>query len=620
MPYTNLHLASWRWMRVKWLAGCVAAVGLMLAAGVSHGAPRLSLGSPTVAPTPPATLAPSLGQLAAAHPNRSVEVIVQLRAGVRPGRVENVVREAGGKVTRDLHIINGFAARLSASAARHLVGAAGVWAVSPNATVRKTGLVDPSELATAYNQSIRAEKAWSAGYTGRGIGVAVVDTGIAGNLADFRVSQSDGSSRVIASAVVNPSATTAGDTFGHGTHVAGLIAGNGTDRSSSDPLYGKYAGVAPDGSLIAIKAGDDHGSATVLDVIEGVQFAVDHRADYNIRVLNLSLKSSSAESYRTDPLDAAVESAWNSGIVVVAAAGNLGTAADSVSYAPANDPYVITVGGVDDAGTKSTDDDTLASWSSRGTTQDGFAKPDVLAPAAHLVSTLAPGSDYASLCPSCVTDGAYFKVGGTSMAAGVVSGAIADILQAHPDWTPNQVKSTLVKRSRTLYQTTTSTTPLLDSSGVPIVDALGSTVTTTSTSTTAVGQEIALDKVLFNRNGTPEAPANGGLTPNQYIDPSSGQIDYTRASWSRASWSDAVDPLRASWSRASWSRASWSSNGWTATPQSCSDLQRASWSRASWSDADIAAAQTACTSMDPTRASWSGAAFSRASWSSSFDK
>ena len=153
-------------------------------------------------------------------------------------------------------------------------------------------------------------------------------------------------------------------------------------------------GVAPAANLISIKASDDEGNATVLDVIAGIQFAVDHKAEYNIRVLNLSLESSATESYKTDPLDAAVEAAWFKGIFVVAAAGNRGPGGDAVSHAPGNDPYVVTVGAVDDKGTKEIADDEPTSWSSRGTTQDGFAKPDIYAPGAKIVSNLAPGSKY----------------------------------------------------------------------------------------------------------------------------------------------------------------------------------------------------------------------------------
>jgi serine protease AprX len=638
--------STWRGMFAAFMVAMLSVAGLFIVrsydatAGAGAGAGMGgAVSGPHAAGTSP------LANLANTDPQRRVEVIFQLAPGTDSAAGKELIRNAGGVVTRDLPIIDGLGAKLDAAAAQRLSTNPAFHAVSLNAKVKSQGTSFDDHLATAYDQSIRADRAWNDGYTGKGVGVAVIDTGIQGNLPDFRESRSNPTSRVIATAVVNPGASTAADTLGHGTHVAGLIAGDGTARPSGDPLAGKYVGVAPDANLIAVKAADDEGNTTVLDVIDGLQFVVDHKNDYGIRVVNLSLKSSQAESYLTDPLDAAVEAAWNSGIVVVVAAGNAGTAPDAVDYAPANDPYVITVGGVDDMGTKNIDDDTLAAWSSRGTTQDGIAKPDVLAPGAHLVSTIPAGSDYTQLCPTCVTDGQYFKVGGTSMAAAVVSGGVADLIQAHPNWAPDQVKNQLVTRTQPVYAPRTTTY---------LVNALGIRIGISNTSRTVEGAEIAVDKAIeswpYGRT------VNYGLTPNSLIDPATGQIDYTRASWSRASWSDAIAPLRASWSRASWSRASWSRASWSATPESCADFERASWSRASWSraswsraswsraswsadgmsspeltgddyaqmDAEIADAQAQCSELlgevDPTRASWSRASWSRASWSTSFDK
>jgi serine protease AprX len=634
-----VRYGSWRWLVAAILASALslvtiltlqAAAGLSGVAGASATSSHSSL---------------TLAELATSAPDKRVEVIVQLQPGTDHALGAQLVRSAGGTVGRELPIINGFSTSLPAEQAQELSLDPAVRAVSLNAAVESQGVVNPETLATSFNQSIRANEPWADGYTGKGVGVAVIDTGIQGNLPDFRVSQSDPTSRVIASVVTNPAATTAADTFGHGTHVAGLIAGNGTNRPGSDPLNGKYAGVAPDANLISIKASDDLGNASVLDVIDGLQFVVDKKADYNIRVVNLSLKSSVAESYKTDPLDAAVEAAWNSGIVVVAASGNSGAADDAVSYAPANDPYVITVGGADDMGTKTIGDDALASWSSRGTTQDGFEKPDLVAPGAHLVSTIPAGAEYTRLCPTCVTDGQYFRVGGTSMAAGVVSGEVAVLLQAIPNLTPNEVKAQLIKRTRSVVKPSNDQV-FVDGTGDPVANNV-------TKNTTVRNGEAAADKAV--NNGLANAPVLG-LTPNSLLDPTTGLIDYTRASWSRASWSDAADALRASWSRASWSRASWSRASWSATPQSCSDFERASWSRASWSraswsraswsraswsadgmssadlsaediaqiDAEIAAAKADCSTLlaqtDPTRASWSRASWSRASWSTSFTK
>jgi serine protease AprX len=216
-----------------------------------------------------------------------------------------------------------------------------------------------------------------------------------------------------------------------------------------------------------------------------------------------------------------------------------------VSYAPGNDPHVITVGATDNLGTVSSSDDVLASWSSRGMTQDGFAKPDVLAPGAHIVSTLAPDSSFAAACPSCVIGGSYFQLSGTSLAAPIVSGIAADLLAAHRGWTPAMVKGAIVN---------------------------------TAGSLPGGGAEVRAMSAYWAGGG--QLVSDRHLTPNDLIDPSTGSIDYDAASWSAASWSTATDPLAASWSAASWScldcssagadgvsptSASWSDLGWATT-------------------------------------------------------
>jgi serine protease AprX len=501
--------------RMRWMVGLALAVlGATLPVALSSSNAELALPSLDRAPAMAAlqpSVTPALATLAERAPSRRVEVIVQLTQGTKRAQASSAVSSLGGRVTRDLHIINAVVASMPAAGARDLAARPGVRAVSLNGAARPQYAGDT--LATSFNASIQSREVW--GYaTGKGVGVAVVDTGIAGDLPDFRVSSGDRSSRVIGSAVVHPDATTATDRFGHGTHVAGIIAGDSQGRSSDDRLRGRYRGVAPDANLISIKASDDAGNSTVLDVIYGIQFAVDNKDRFGIRVVNLSLSSTVAESYVTDPLDAAAESAWLSGLVVVAAAGNDGIAPDAVSYAPGNDPYVISVGGMDDRGTKSRDDDILAPWSSRGVTQDGVRKPDVLAPGLRLVSTLAIGSDFEKLCRKCIVGRAYFRLSGTSMSTAVVSGVAALMLEKRPGLTPNQVKGAMAS---TLYN-------------VPGAGA-------------AVDALAALDG-----SGT----ANQGLTPNNLIDPATGQIDWTRASFRRASFRDALgSPLGAIWSRAS---------------------------------------------------------------------
>jgi serine protease AprX len=474
------------------------------------------------------------------------EYIVQMDKGTSPAAGKRLVRAFGGRVTSPtLRVINGFGASLKRRAAKRLARHRGVKRVSLNVRMAASSTDtsggyscpvtdattiaskaapgpgrdwDPSllntypRLAQPMVHAIRADNAWFRS-TGRGVGVAVIDTGIAGDVPDFQTPGWQGS-RVIASAVTNPCATDANDHYGHGTHVAGLIAGNSLLYPPDHRFFGRYMGVAPRANLVSVKVSDDDGNTTVLDVIYGIQFAVDHKAEFGIRVINLSLSSAVAESYRTDPLDAAVEQAWFSGLVVVAAAGNEGAENDGVTYAPANDPWVITAGAVDDRGTWTRLDDILASWSSRGLTQDGVQKPEVLAPGAGLVSTLAPGSDFADLCPECVIDGRYFRAGGTSMSAAVVSGAAALLVEQHPDWTPAQVKGALA-------------------STLDDVPGAGAVVNATA----------ALDA---------NAAASVNLVANELIDPTTGQIDWARASFRRASFRDASgSPLSASWTRAS---------------------------------------------------------------------
>ena len=279
------------------------------------------------------------------------EYIVQMESGYSPSQGEQIVAELGGQVTTpDLPVINGFGAMLQDDVAEELESRASVRDVTLNsattlgdetvsgggrcpvadATTRATTLrpntLDVSPLVSLpllrqpLQYTVRADKAWWRG-SGRGVGVAVVDTGIAGDLPDF---YTGGQSRVIASAVTNPCAKNATDNVGHGTHVAGLIAGNSLNYPGLKKLMGRYMGVAPRANLVSVKVSDDDGDTTVLDVINGLQFVVDNKDALGIRVVNLSLSSSAAESYRTDPLDAAVEAAWFSGIVVVAAAATTG--------------------------------------------------------------------------------------------------------------------------------------------------------------------------------------------------------------------------------------------------------------------------------------------------------
>jgi len=548
--------------RMRWMSALVGAAVVAIAVAIALGATNGQLrtvvsggSSGSAAGGSSAPLDPRIATLAAHHPGSVVQAIVQFNAPVTQAKAQSDAAHVHGRLIGNLPIIHGLALQLTAAQARSLAANPDVHAVSLNTTVTPQSLpyghlplqmaglgVSGAQLQTTYDQTLGVLPLWKFGVTGTGVGVAVVDTGVDGSLPDF-ASKDHSSSRVVASAVANADATTATDSYGHGTDVAGIIAGNGDNRGSGDPLHGQYIGVAPNANLISVKVSDETGKATVLDVIYGLQFAVAHQSQFNIRVINLSLDSTTPQSYKTDPLDAAVESAWMHGIVVVAAAGNRGTASDAVQYSPANDPYVITVGGVDENGSANPSGDTIASWSSQGTTQDGVQKPDVYAPGAHIVSVLAPNSNFASSCPTCIVgNGQYIQTSGTSMAAPMISGLVADLLQIHPNWTPDQVKG----------------------------DLTSSAVTENSSFQEPNAVKAAL---LWN-----PPVADQGLTPNTLVNAPTGNINYNLSTWSLSSWSRAKGPLRAGFALSSWSCNSCSAaSGAGAAPS------LGSWSLGSWS-------------------------------------
>jgi serine protease AprX len=548
----SVHIVErMRWMSA--LAGAaVVAIALAIALGATSGQIRLVPSSSSGAAQlggSSAPLDPRIATLAAHRPSTTVQAIVQFNGPVTMAKADTDAADVHGRVIGNLPIIHGLALSLTAGQAQTLAVNPDVHAVSLNTTVNTESVpfhmipeqgLSAAELQTTYDETLGVLPLWKFGVTGTGVGVGVIDTGVDGALPDFATKDHTGS-RVVASAVANADATTATDSYGHGTDVAGIIAGNGDNRGSGDPLYGHYIGVAPNANLVSIKVSDETGKASVLDVIYGLQFAVEHQSQFNIRVVNLSLSSTTPQSYKTDPLDAAVENAWMHGIVVVVAAGNGGTASDAVQFSPGNDPYVITVGGADENGSADPSGDTIASWSSQGTTQDGLHKPDVYAPGAHIVSVLAPNSVFASSCPTCIVgDGQYIQTSGTSMAAPAISGLVADLLQIHPNWTPDQVKGDLTSAAVT------------DNSSFQEPNAVRAAL---------VWNPVA---------------ANQGLTPSTLIN-AAGDINYNLSSWNLSSWNRAKGDLRAGFAL-----SSWNCKNCTATSSPAASPSMSSWNMSSW--------------------------------------
>jgi len=528
-----------------------------------------AVGGPVAQATPNAAM--KLNSAAAKSPSRTVVALAQFKPGVSDKRARAIVRAHHGKITNTLPAIGGFAVKLSAKSARELKDAKGVLNVTLNTKVKTTAIglpilgqgssAAPRGLQTTFPQTVGATALNAQGLTGKGVGVAVIDSGIAGDHPDFK--NAAGGSRVT-NVVVNPTALLSGDPIGHGTHVAGIIAGNSNNRPAGDPNKGAYQGVAPDADIIALKTADDLGNSTVLDVINALQFVVDYRTDLNIQVVNLSISSDTPSSYKDDPLDAAVEFVWHAGVVVVAAVGNRGDAADAAQYAPGNDPFVISVGAADENGTSAAGDDTLADFSSRGVTQDGFSKPDVVAPGSHITAPLAPLGLFSVLCLQCVTDSQYFKMGGTSMASPVVAGAAALLLQARPDLNPDQVKALLVNGTGSL-------------------------------------NELNLHKALA---GNPGAGANQGVHQNDVVYETlvTNGEDPTRTGWTKASWT------KASWTSTSTTKASWTKASWTSAIA-------APWAKATWTCGTCEALNSTAALL--TKSSWSKSSWSKSSWSKS---
>jgi serine protease AprX len=285
------------------------------------------------------------------------------------------------------------------------------------------------------------------GYDGAGVGIAIIDSGSAATVDDLS-DAATGGTRVDHFVDFVNGRLTPYDDYGHGTHVAGIVAGNGFDSS------GRRSGVAPAARLIALKVLDDSGQGRISDVIAAIGYAVAQKSAWNIRVINLSVASGVYESYNLDPLTLAARAAVNAGIVVVAAAGNNGKSPQggtrySGTTAPGNAPWVLTVGASSHMGTIDRADDTIAAFSSRGPGAiDYGAKPDVVAPGVGIESLSDPNSAFYVSKGAYLLNGTvptsylpYLSLSGTSMAAPVVAGTVALMLQANPQLTPNEVKA-----------------------------------------------------------------------------------------------------------------------------------------------------------------------------------
>ena len=452
---------------------------------------------------------------------------------------------------------------------------ASTWGATPWDSTKDLGSLNSFTTRTSIQDLWSKLDALGLRLTGSGVTVAVIDTGVT------PVAGLSTAGKVVNGPDLSFDGQAAGtrylDGFGHGTHMAGIIAGRDASVAPGAEKGTKsFVGVAPGAEILNMKVAAADGGSDVTQIIAAIDWTVQHRRDQgmNVRVINLSYGTHSTQSAGVDPLARAVENAWRAGIVVVTAAGNDGTAAPLLM--PAADPYVLSVGAVDHMGTLSTSDDMVASFSNGGTSA---RRPDVLAPGKSVVSLRVPGSYIDVSHPEGLvpgdTTGRFFRGSGTSQAAAVVSGEVALLLQARPYLTPDQVKAVLRASADPLA---TFAQPGMGAGVVDIRDAILTPVPLNAT------QSWPLSTGL----GTLEASRGG----EHVVDPTSRavlgtELDALGSAWSAKTWSQSSGAGSAwnggSWNGRVWAGTTWTTTGWAPVVWSGKSWTGADWSRHTWS-------------------------------------
>jgi serine protease AprX len=479
-----------------------------------------------------------------------------------------------GTILTQYHLINGVEATIPTAAAPLLAALPGI-TVTPDASVsvqstpESTGPHTPSD---AFLQETGATRLASAGDAGKGVTVAVMDTGI-DNLPDF-------SGRLIGGVDLTGGGNPYQDGYGHGTFVAGLIAGDGASSG------GRYSGEAPGANLMSIKVAGADGLTNLGALILGLQWAADNQSRYGIKILNLSLGFKSALSTLINPLDQAVEAVWHAGIAVVVSAGNTGPFNGSI-LSPGDDPLVITVGALDDMASASITAAEMNDFSAVGpTSPDGWVKPDLVTSGRSVVSLAAPGSTIYSDYPSARIGSANFVGSGTSFSAAITSGAAALVLADHPGLTPDQLKARLLG--------TTSPGPV----GNPFVDGHG------ALNAYAAATARAMD---FRQSAAGLRPTPAGATVS--LSPA-GPVDSWNVNlWAGLSWTPAP-PDGQTWNGWSWDGLDWDGSAWLGRAWNGWAWDGAAWNGSAWSG-------SAWDGRAWNGSAWDGSAWDSSAWDSS---
>jgi serine protease AprX len=496
--------------------------------------PMASSAAPGV-PGKSAIVPTSLLAQAAANPLQQFDVIVQGDSGSKGAQDD--VKNGGGKVKKRFLSVAGVSASVSGKDLLKLARYPHVTAITPDARVKASAYEDSTMWQDSTDMSILQNDfdpntGEITGPAPQAPTIAIVDSGVQ--------KRDDFGARLVARVDMCSlcSSGDGDDLEGHGTMVAGVAAGSG-----------KYAGGAQNAKLVSIRTANANGESRMSDVISAVDWIKQNAKQYGIRVANFSLAGSSETSFRVDPLDKAVEALWFDGIVVVAAAGNHGSESGPVSesFAPGNDPFVITVGALDQHMTSDPSDDTVPSWSAYGMTMDGFHKPDVAAPGRYMVSAVPATASIPQTVPDRVLEPGYMWMSGTSFSTPVVSAAAAQILARHPSFTADQVKGALMLSANYLPNDPTR------AAGVGEIDA---------------GVASTIDDPPNPNEGLVQFVSNDPLTGARMFDAASwNAFVSTHASWSQASWAEA-SWAEASWGAASWAEASWNAASWNASVDS----------------------------------------------------
>ncbi len=514
---------------------------------------------------------------------------------------DQIVAPLGGAVVRRLSTMNAFIANIPSDRIGTLLEAPGVLSVTPDAGVQLLGTVDGvdpnkhpgSWLKVAKNTKLL--EMWQRGWTGKGVDVALIDSGVA-PVEGLAVNVINGPDLSFESQASN---LTDIDTYGHGTHLAGLIAG----RDSSIPpghededLDKAFVGAAPGARIVSLKVASSDGATDVSQVIAAIDWVIEHRNTdgLNIRVLNLSFGTDSTQDYRLDPLAYAAEVAWLHGIVVVVAAGNTGFGTSQLND-PAYDPYVIAVGADDTKGTDDRKDDTIPSWQTRG---NSVRHPDVVAPGKSIVSLRDPGSFVDTENPTARLGGTrFFKGSGSSQAAAIVSGAVATLLQQRPGLNPDQVKA--------LLKDTASPLPAADpvAQGDGLINLHNAREATPPTAADAVQdwpRATGLGSLQQARGSVIASDDGVALSGEQTI---FGDT-WDAAAWASAAW-DGTSWSGGSWSGRTWSGDCWCAVGWAGRTWSGRTWSGNAWSGRTWSGRTWSGR------------TWSGVGWSAGDWGSS---